>query len=218
MARATARKRALNTLYEADEKGQDFLSLLAERIEEPGAQTPLPDYAIEIVRGVADHRREIDYMLNEHSTGWKVRRMAVVDRNILRIAAWEIIFNDDVPDRVAIDEALGLAKTLSDGDSPAFIHGLLSAICDDTEGREAILHPDAQPSDDGQEPGEPAGEASHAEAETGDSEESEDDDIADGVDFDDMTFDDVSDDVAEAASEQTSDPQAGQQDGESTSK
>ena len=124
MARSTARKRALNTLYEADEKGQDFLSLLAERIEEPGAQTPLPDYAIEIVRGVADHRREIDYMLNEHSTGWKVRRMAVVDRNILRIAAWEIIFNDDVPDRVAIDEALGLAKTLSDGDSPAFIHGL----------------------------------------------------------------------------------------------
>ena len=199
MARSTARKRALNTLYEADEKGQDFLSLLAERIEEPGAQTPLPDYAIEIVRGVADHRREIDYMLNEHSTGWKVRRMAVVDRNILRIAAWEIIFNDDVPDR------------------------LLSAICDDTEGREAILHPendepDAQPSDDGQEPGEPAGEASHAEAETGDSEASEDDDIADGVDFDDMTFDDVSDDVAEAASEQTSDPQAGQQDGESTSK
>ena len=68
----------------------------------------------------------------------------------------EIIFNDDVPDRVAIDEALGLAKTLSDGDSPAFIHGLLSAICDDTEGREAILHPendepDAQPSDDGHE-------------------------------------------------------------------
>ena len=59
---------------------------------------------------------------------------------------------------------------------------------------------------------------SHAEAETGDSEASEDDDIADGVDFDDMTFDDVSDDVAEAASEQTADPQAGQQDGESTSK
>lgn len=138
MARSTARKRALNTLYEADEKGQDFLSLLAERIEEPGAQTPLPDYAIEIVRGVADHRREIDYMLNEHSTGWKVRRMAVVDRNILRIAAWEIIFNDDVPDRVAIDEALGLAKTLSDGDSPAFIHGLLSA-------RFAMTPKDARP-------------------------------------------------------------------------
>ncbi len=59
--------------------------------------------------------------------------MAVVDRGVLRIAAWEIIFNDDVPYRVAIDEALGLAKTLSDADSPAFIHGLLSAICDDTD-------------------------------------------------------------------------------------
>ena len=55
--------------------------------------------------------------------------MGVIDRNILRIAAWEILFNDDVPDKVAIDEALSLAKTLCDGDSPAFIHGLLSAIC-----------------------------------------------------------------------------------------
>ena len=107
MARSTARKRALNTLYEADEKGQDILSLLDERIAHPGAQTPLPQYAIDIVRG-----------------------MAVVDRNILRIAAWEILFNDDVPDRVAIDEALALAKTLCDGGAPAFIHGLLSAVCD----------------------------------------------------------------------------------------
>lgn len=129
MARSTARKRALNTLYEADEKGQDILSLLAERIAVPGAQTPLPDYAIEIVRGVADHRRQIDRALNEHSTRWKVRRMGVVDRNILRIATWEILFNDEVPDKVAIDEALGLAKTLCDDDAPPFIHGLLSAVC-----------------------------------------------------------------------------------------
>ena len=141
MARSTARIRALNTLYVADEKGQDVLSLLAERIEEPGAQTPLPDYAIEIVRGVAEHRREIDYMLNEHSTGWKVRRMAVVDRNILRIAAWEIIFNDDVPDRVAIDEALGLAKTLCDDESPAFIHGLLSAVSADADAAQVDEQP-----------------------------------------------------------------------------
>ena len=129
MARSTARKRALNTLYEADEKGQDILSLLEERIAVPGAQTPLPDYAIDIVRGVAEHRRDIDAKLNECSTGWKTSRMGVVDRNILRIAAWEIMFNDDVPDKVAIDEALGLAKTLCDDESPAFIHGLLSAVC-----------------------------------------------------------------------------------------
>lgn len=129
MARSTARKRALNTLYEADEKGQDILSLLEERIAVPGAQTPLPDYAIDIVLGVAEHRRDIDAKLNECSTGWKTSRMGVVDRNILRIAAWEIMYNDDVPDKVAIDEALGLAKTLCDDESPAFIHGLLSAVC-----------------------------------------------------------------------------------------
>ena len=141
MARSTARKRALNTLYEADEKGQDILSLLAERIEQPGAQTPLPDYAIEIVRGVAENLYRIDSVLDEHSTGWKVKRMGVVDRNILRIAVWEIMFNDDVPNMVAIDEALGLAKTLCDDDSPAFIHGLLSAVSADAGDGQVDDHP-----------------------------------------------------------------------------
>ncbi len=141
MARSTARKRAPNTLYEADEKGQDILSLLAERIEQPGAQTPLPDYAIEIVRGVAENLYRIDSVLDEHSTGWKVKRMGVVDRNILRIAVWEIMFNDDVPNMVAIDEALGLAKTLCDDDSPAFIHGLLSAVSADAGDVQVDDHP-----------------------------------------------------------------------------
>lgn len=141
MARSTARKRALNTLYEADEKGQDILSLLAERIEQPGAQTPLPDYAIEIVRGVAENLYRIDSVLDEHSTGWKVKRMGVVDRNILRIAVWEIMFNDDVPNMLAIDEALGLAKTLCDDDSPAFIHGLLSAVSADAGDVQVDDHP-----------------------------------------------------------------------------
>ena len=95
----------------------------------PCSQTPLPEYAIEIVRGVAEHRHDIDATRDEHSTGWKISRMGVVDRNILRIAAWEIMYNDEVPDKVAIDEALGLAKSLCDDESPAFIHGLLSAVC-----------------------------------------------------------------------------------------
>ena len=129
MARSTTRKRALNTLYEADEKGQDILALLDERIKVPGAQTPLPEYAIDIVRGVAEHLHDIDAELDERSTGWKVARMGVVDRNILRIAVWEIMYNADVPGKVAIDEALGLAKSLCDDESPAFIHGLLSAVC-----------------------------------------------------------------------------------------
>ena len=140
MARSTARKRALNTLYEADEKGQDILSLLAERIEQPGAQTPLPDYAIEIVRGVAEQIAAIDAMLDEHSTSWKVKRMGVVDRNMLRFAAWEIMFNDDVPNMLAIDEALSIATTLCAADTPAFIHGLLSAVSAEAAATEVAEH------------------------------------------------------------------------------
>lgn len=128
MARSTARKRALNTLYEADEKNQDIASLLEERIAYSGTQSPLPEYAIEICRGIAEHRKAIDRMLNRYSTKWTVGRMSVIDRNILRIGAWEIMYNDDVPDGVAIDEAISLAKTMSDGGSPSFVHGLLSAV------------------------------------------------------------------------------------------
>ncbi len=133
MARSTARKRALNTLYEADEKGQEILPLLDERLAFPGAQTPLPAYAQDIIRGVASHRRTIDRAINEHSTGWDVKRMHVLDRNIARIAAWEIVYNDEVPAKVAIDEALGLAKIYSDREAPNFLHGLLSAIERDSE-------------------------------------------------------------------------------------
>lgn len=133
MARSTARKRALNTLYEADEKNQNILSLLEERLKEPGAQTPLPDYAVDIIRGVGERRNRIDKTLNRYSTGWKIGRMAVIDRNILRIAVWEILLNDEVPDKVAIDEAISLAKMYSDDDAIAFIHGLLSAIMADKE-------------------------------------------------------------------------------------
>lgn len=133
MARSTARKRALNTLYEADEKGQDILSLLSERLATPGAPLPLPEYAIDIVKGVAAHRSQLDALLNAHSETWQVRRMPVVDRNILRLAVWEIVYNDEVPAKVAIDEALQLAKKLSDYDAPPFMHGLLSAVAEDPE-------------------------------------------------------------------------------------
>lgn len=133
MARSTARKRALNTLYEADEKGQEIMPLLEERLVFPGAQTPLPEYAQELVRGVASHRRTIDKAIGEHSTGWDVKRMHALDRNIARIAVWEIVYNDDVPAKVAIDEALSLAKSYSDDEAPNFLHGLLSAVEKDAD-------------------------------------------------------------------------------------
>ncbi|WP_019261094.1 transcription antitermination factor NusB [Gardnerella greenwoodii] len=148
MARSTARKRALNTLYEADEKNQPILSLLEERVKEPGAQTPLPEYAVEIVRGVGERRNRIDKTLNRYSTGWKVGRMAVIDRNILRIAVWEMLLNEEIPDKVAIDEAIALAKMYSDEEAIAFIHGLLSAIMADKDACLAKFNGEAQDSVD----------------------------------------------------------------------
>ncbi|MFP1694960.1 transcription antitermination factor NusB [Gardnerella greenwoodii] len=148
MARSTARKRALNTLYEADEKNQPILSLLEERVKEPGAQTPLPEYAVEIVRGVGERRNRIDKTLNRYSTGWKVGRMAVIDRNILRIAVWEMLLNEEIPDKVAIDEAIALAKMYSDDEAIAFIHGLLSAIMADKDACLAKFNGEAQDSVD----------------------------------------------------------------------
>ena len=148
MARSTARKRALNTLYEADEKNQHILSLLEERVKEPGAQTPLPEYAVEIVRGVGERRNRIDKTLNRYSTGWKVGRMAVIDRNILRIAVWEMLLNDEIPDKVAIDEAIALAKMYSDDEAIAFIHGLLSAIMADKDACLAKFNGESQESGD----------------------------------------------------------------------
>ena len=142
MARSTARKRALNTLYEADEKGQDILSLLAERIEQPGAQTPLPDYAIEIVRGVAEHiaaidatRRRTFHRLEGQAHGRSSTAISCASPH------GRFTFNDDVPNMVAIDEALSLAKTLCDDDSPAFIDGLLSAVSADAEATEVAEQP-----------------------------------------------------------------------------
>lgn len=155
MARSTARKRALNTLYEADEKNQDIASLLEERIAYSGTQSPLPEYAIEICRGIAEHRKAIDRMLNRYSTKWTVGRMSVIDRNILRIGAWEIMYNDDVPDGVAIDEAISLAKTMSDGGSPSFVHGLLSAVSTHKDDADEEFEASRQASDDSD-----AGEAS----------------------------------------------------------
>lgn len=130
MARSTARKRALNTLYEADIKDADILDLLGQREKMPGAQEPLPQYARQIVTGVADHYKRINGLLNEHASR-RVSQMHVIDRNILRIGAWEMIYNSEVPAMVAIDEAMHLAKKFSDENIPGFIHAVLSAIQED---------------------------------------------------------------------------------------
>lgn len=129
-ARTKARKRALDVLFEADQRGLEPVTLLAQRIAEPGTEAALPQYSVDIVEGVLAHRERIDEVLATYAHGWTIDRMPAVDRALLRIGTWEILFNDDVPDVVAVDEAVDLARSLSTDESPAFVNGLLGRVVD----------------------------------------------------------------------------------------
>ena len=129
-ARSKARKRAVDVLFEADQRGLAPLTVLAQRIAEPGTEAALPQYSVELVEGVQAHRARIDEVIATHSHGWTIERMPAVDRELLRLGAWEILFNDDVPDAVAVDEAVELARSLSTDESPGFVNGLLGRLVD----------------------------------------------------------------------------------------
>jgi transcription antitermination protein NusB len=127
-ARSKARKRALDILFEAEQRGLPVLELLAERMSV--GEQPVPDYAAELVRGVAAHRERIDSLITENAVDWTLDRMPAVDRNILRLGIYELLWADDVPDGVAISEAVRLAQDLSTDSSPVFVNGLLARIKD----------------------------------------------------------------------------------------
>ncbi len=129
-ARSKARKRALDILFEADQRGVNVSTLLAERMARPGDGPPVGEYSAELVEGVVAHWGEITDLLTTYSHGWTVDRMPGVDRAILRLGTWEIVWNDDVPDNVAISEAVELAKTLSTDESPSFVNGLLARVAE----------------------------------------------------------------------------------------
>jgi N utilization substance protein B len=125
-ARSKARKRALDILFEADQRGLDAARVLADRVSR--ADPPVAEYTVEIVEGVSAHRERIDELLSTYAQGWTLDRMPGVDRSLLRLSAWELLFNDEVPDAVAIDEAVELARSLSTDESPAFVNGLLARL------------------------------------------------------------------------------------------
>lgn len=125
-ARSKARKRALDVLFEAELRGEPVLDLLNERVAD--AAPPVTPYAVELVQGVQAHRDRIDELLSAYAQDWTLPRMAGVDRNILRIGAYELLWADDVPDGVAISEAVALAHDLSTDASPAFVNGLLAKL------------------------------------------------------------------------------------------
>ncbi|HEY6425387.1 MAG TPA: transcription antitermination factor NusB [Pseudonocardiaceae bacterium] len=126
-ARSKARKRAVDILFESDLRGLDPVGLLAERVGAPELP-PINDYTVSLVQGVVAHLQDIDRMLAEQARGWAVERMPAVDRAVLRLGVYELLFSDEVDDAVAIDEAIELAKALSTDDSPRFVNGVLGAI------------------------------------------------------------------------------------------
>jgi transcription antitermination protein NusB len=128
-ARSKARKRAVDLMYEADLRGADPVSLLAERVAL--ADPPIGDYTVALIEGVAEHRAAINQLLTDYSEGWTLERMPGVDRAVLRVALFELLFSPDVPDAVAIDEAVELAKTLSTDESPKFVNGILGRVLRD---------------------------------------------------------------------------------------
>ena len=125
-ARSKARKRALDVLYESDVRGTDAVTTLAERLAQ--ADPPVPDYAVELVEGVTANRALLDQVLGEHAEGWTVDRMPPVDRAVLRLALYELLVRDDIPDAVVIDEAVELAKSLSTDESPRYVNGVLGRV------------------------------------------------------------------------------------------
>jgi transcription antitermination protein NusB len=126
--RHAARKHALDMLYEADLMERSVANVLVHHLRE---ETAPDDYTLALVRGVDRNREELDALIEGNAKDWKLSRMPVVDRNILRLGLYEILHEDDVPIAVAIDEAVELAKELSTDDSPRFVNGLLARIAKD---------------------------------------------------------------------------------------
>jgi N utilization substance protein B len=125
-ARSKARKRALDILFEADLRGADPLEILAER--ERAAEPAVNPYSGELVRGVQAYRGRIDEIIASHAEGWTIARMPGVDRAVLRLGVYELLWGEDVPDAVAIDEAVELVKSLSTDESPRFVNGVLGRV------------------------------------------------------------------------------------------
>jgi N utilization substance protein B len=125
-ARSKARKRALDVLYESEVRGLPVGGTLADRVADN--DPPVNEFTVALVEGVAKHIEAIDDLLETHSVGWSLDRMPAVDRNILRIGSYELLFDDQVPDVVAVSEAVALARDLSTDESPAFVNGLLARL------------------------------------------------------------------------------------------
>ncbi len=125
-ARSKSRKRALDVLYESAQRGTATTTTLRDRLQQ--SDPPVSEYAVSLVEGVVAHRDRIDELLATYAEGWTLERMPPVDRAVLQIGAYELLWCDDVPDAVAVREAVALAASLSTDESPTFVNGLLGRL------------------------------------------------------------------------------------------
>jgi len=125
-ARSKARKRALDILFECEVRGLPLGETLDERVI--GGEPPVNEYTVTLIRGVAEHQARLDELISTYSRGWSLGRMPAVDRNVLRLGVLELLYVDEVPDAVAVSEAMALVGDLSTDESPAFVNGVLGAI------------------------------------------------------------------------------------------
>jgi transcription antitermination protein NusB len=128
-ARSKARKRALDLLYAAEARGRTPGDFLDEQVR--AGEAPSNDYTVTLVRGVDDRLGRIDGVISTYAEGWTLDRMPAVDRNVLRLGIFEVLWVDDVPDAVAISEALKLVRDLSTDESPGFVNGVLGHVARD---------------------------------------------------------------------------------------
>lgn len=138
-ARSKARKQTLDLLYEADIRGTAAIDILASRSDDDsdGDARPIREFTRELIAGISAQKRKIDELISTYAQGWDMDRLPTVDRNILRLAIYELIWTPDLPEGVVINEALELAKQLSTDESASYIHGVLGKI---SMIRESIAH------------------------------------------------------------------------------
>jgi len=129
--RHQARKRAVDLLFEAEARGLSAAEVADSRTALAGSNpevSALNPYSATVARGVSDNAAHIDELITSHLQGWTLERLPAVDRAIMRVAVWELLYADDVPEPVAVDEAVQLAKELSTDESPGFVNGVLGQL------------------------------------------------------------------------------------------
>jgi N utilization substance protein B len=130
-ARSKARKRALDLIFAAEAQGLTAEQLLSAQLD--AGEGPANEYTTELVRGVHEHRARLDEVISTYAEGWSLERMPAVDRNVLRLGIYEVLYSEDVPDAVAVSEAVNLVRELSTDESPGFVNGILANIARDKD-------------------------------------------------------------------------------------